>query len=374
MSGNNFNKRYNTPRVLVAPLDWGLGHATRCIPIINELIKCGCEVLIAADKQVFYLLKKEFPNIVFLRCKGYEIEYSKRKKFLRLKIILQAPNILFSIWRERNWLQKIILKYHIDAVISDNRFGMYAKKIPSIYITHQLCIKTGNKKTDFLIKKIHYYFIKKYTNCWVPDFENNGLAGDLSHPAVIPPNVKYIGPLSRFISLGIIEKKYDLLISISGPEPQRTNFENKILKELRYFDGKVFFVRGLPGETGHITYEKTSVTIANHLAADELNKVIEQSRIIVGRSGYTSVMDFVVLGTPAILIPTPGQTEQEYLARYLSENGFFYTATEETFSLNELIEKTQHFEFKKTQTCHEEYKKIINEFVLSLKSSKFATQ
>ena len=374
MSGNNFNKGYNTPRVLVAPLDWGLGHATRCIPIINELIKCGCEVLIAADKYVFFLLKKEFPGLVFLRCKGYEIEYSRRKEHLPLKIILQTPFIFFSIWREKKWLQKMIKVHQIDAVISDNRFGMYTRKISSIYITHQLSIKTGNKRADSLAKKFHYYFIKKYTNCWVPDFEKNGLAGDLSHPVVIPPNVKYIGPLSRFISLEPIEKKYDLLITISGPEPQRTIFENEILEELKEFVGNVLFVRGLPGETGNITIENKSVTITNHLGADELNKVMEQSKIIIGRSGYTSVMDLVALGKHAILIPTPGQTEQEYLAGYLSDKGFFYTASEESFSLKELIKKSQEFEFKKIQSYREDYKKTINEFVLSLKTPKFATQ
>lgn len=373
MSGKKFNTRYTTPRILVAPLDWGLGHATRCIPIVKELVNCGCEVFIAADKHVFFLLKKEFPDIVFLRCKGYEIEYSREKIFFSLKIILQLPSIFFSIWREKKWLKKTIREHHIDAVISDNRFGMYTKKIPSVYITHQLYIKTGNIRTDLLAKRIHYYFIKKYTNCWIPDFEKNGLAGDLSHPDIIPSNAKYIGPLSRFISLEPIEKKYDLLIMISGPEPQRTIFENKIFEELKHFVGNVFFVRGLPAEINKITSSNKSVTIANHLAADELNKVIEQSKMVVGRSGYTSVMDLATLQKHAILIPTPKQTEQEYLARYLSDKGFFYSASEESFSLIELIKKEQKFEYVKIQPDEGKYREIINEFVLSIKTSNFAS-
>ena len=170
-----------------------MGHATRCIPIIKELIRLNCEVFIVADKKIFSLLKKEFPDTVFLRFKGYEIEYSGHKSLLALTLFFQFPKIIFSIFGEKKWIKKIIREHSIDVVISDNRFGMYSKKIPSVYITHQLCIKTGNIFTDNIAKKIHNYFIKKYRSCWVPDFQINGLAGELSHPKKIPSNVVYMG-------------------------------------------------------------------------------------------------------------------------------------------------------------------------------------
>ena len=148
--------------MLVAPLDWGLGHATRCIPIIKELIELNCEVVIAADYHIYFLLKNEFPSTVFLRLRGYEMEYSRNKNWLYLKLLRQAPGLLWNIQMEHKWLDKVIEQYNIDAVVSDNRFGMHSKKVPCIYITHQLLIKTGNSFTEKIAQKIHAYFIKKY--------------------------------------------------------------------------------------------------------------------------------------------------------------------------------------------------------------------
>jgi uncharacterized protein (TIGR00661 family) len=368
---NNSTQKY---RILVAPLDWGLGHATRCIPIIKELIDLDCEVLIAADKKIFFLLKKEFPNTVILPCKGYKIRYSRSKKYFSLQLFYQLPKIIFSICHEKRWLKKTVKLHSIDAVISDNRFGMYHKTIPSIYITHQLSIKTGNKFSEIIAQKIHYYFIKKYSACWVPDEKINGLAGELSHPKKIPQNVFYIGPLSRFKPIKNPEKVYDLLTTISGPEPQRTIFEKFIIQQLKDFLGKTLVIRGIPSEESLCSSLNDSITIINHLPADEFNKVMEQSNIIIGRSGYTTVMDLAVLGKNAILIPTPGQTEQEYLAKYLSEKKYFFTVEQKKFSLQEVLEKYSSFPFQSLDFFHDQYKKTINEFVLSLKSRNFANQ
>ncbi|MEO6837001.1 MAG: glycosyltransferase, partial [Ginsengibacter sp.] len=361
------------PRILIAPLDWGLGHATRCIPIIKDLLYLNCEVIIVATKSTFSLLKKEFPSLVFLRCKGYEISYSRdRKKFLS-KILSQFPKMIFSVWKENYWLKKIIKKERIDAVISDNRFGMYSKKIPSIYITHQLGIKTGNRTTEIIAQKIHYYFIKKYSQCWIPDSKEIGLAGELSHPPIIPSNAIFIGPLSRFKSLPDIEKIYDLLITISGPEPVRTIFENKILNQLKGFPGKTLLIRGVPFDNYKLP-SSDLLEIENHLSAEELNKALEQSKMLIGRSGYTTVMDLAALKKKAILIPTPGQTEQEYLAKYLFDKKYFFSANEENFSIEDALQKASEFEFKNIDMSLNEYKKTINEFVLSLKSGNFASQ
>lgn len=371
---NNFNKIVKIPRILICPLDWGLGHATRCIPIIKELIALNCEVIIAADTLTFSLLKEEFPSIVFLRKKGYEIKYSRAKNGLWVKVLLQLPKIILKINRENKWLKKTIDQYKPDAIISDNRFGMYSKKIPSIYITHQLFIKTGNRFTERIAQKIHYYFIKKFTQCWVPDFKENGLAGKLSHPGKIPSNVIYLGALSRFQSLETIHKKYELLISISGPEPQRSIFENIILSQLHHFCGSVLLVRGLPSATETISSPNSSVKIINHLVAEEFNKALEQSEIVISRSGYTSIMDLVKLHKKAILIPTPGQTEQEYLAKYLFEKKIFYYMKQEKFSLNKALDKSSSFPFTHPHFSCDNYKNVINEFVGSLKTGNFAPQ
>ncbi|MDP4283082.1 MAG: glycosyltransferase [Bacteroidota bacterium] len=356
-------------RILIAPLDWGLGHATRCIPIINELIQLGCEVVIVADNQPFFLLKKEFPNLVFLRCKGYEIEYSQQKTGFFTKMFLQVPKLFFAIRNEKKWLQKIAKGHYIDAVISDNRFGMYCKNIPSIFITHQLFINTGNSFVDFFVQKINNFFIKKYSNCWVPDFKENGFAGKLSHPRKISSKVIYMGPLSRFEALRDVANIYDLLVSISGPEPQRTIFENMILSELQNYPGKVLMVRGLPGEKKELNTPNDSIKIVNHLSSEELNRAFEQSKMVICRSGYTTIMDLVKLKKKAIFVPTPGQTEQEYLAKHLFEKKYFYSIEQKKFSLSIALKNNAGFSPQDFNTPLNDYKKVIAGFVATLKYS-----
>ena len=355
------------PRILICPLDWGLGHATRCIPIIKELANLDCEVMIAADNLTFSLLKTEFPGLTFLSLQGYHIKYSQNKKALPFKIARQIPKLLKRIRAENKWLQHAIDEHNIDAVISDNRFGLYTTKVPCVYITHQLAIQTGSMIGNFIAQRIHYYFIKKYQHCWVPDFEKEELAGKLSHPKKMPENVSYIGALSRFEILPGTDKIYDVLIMISGPEPQRSIFEEIILSSVNDLPGTFFIVRGLPSTPGSISPPNDHIKIENHLDAFSLNKVLQQSKLVVSRSGYTTVMDLIKLGSKAILVPTPGQTEQEYLAKYLLSKGYFYSVSQERFSLKEEINKAAKFAHEKPEGFKEIYKDIIEKWVLLLK-------
>lgn len=301
------------------------------------------------------------------------MKYSRKKHFLPVKILAQIPKMMFTIYKENQWLKKIVAEYKIDAVISDNRFGMYDPKIASVYITHQVLIKTGSSFTENIGRRIHFYFIKKYKECWVPDYEQNGLAGELSHPKKLPGKIKYLGALSRF-EPGVKEKKYDLLISISGPEPQRTIFEKRILVELLSFEGKVLFIRGLPEKNDELRFENPSVEIKNHLPAKQLNEAIMRSEMIISRCGYTSIMDLVKLQKKAILIPTPGQTEQEYLAKYLREKKMFFTINQEDFVLQNVLQEIKTFPFAMPEYNMEQYKNVIDEFVRSLRRHNFASQ
>ncbi|MDQ2862154.1 MAG: glycosyl transferase family 28 [Bacteroidota bacterium] len=373
-SGNKFNTIPQKPKILVTPLDWGLGHATRCIPIINELISLNCEVLIAASGDGYFLLKKEFPTTVIFRIPGYKIEYSRKKKWLPFKLLLQSPRLFFSIFKEYVWLKKAIKNNRIHAVVSDNRFGMFAKNIPCVYITHQLLIKTGNSFSENFLQRIHYSFIKKFNYCWVPDYAQNGIAGELSHQANKPGNVLYAGPLSRFEIWENMPLLYDVIVSISGPEPQRTIFEKIILSQIKSTAKKILVVRGLPGEDMPMVSENASLKIVNHLSSHDLNKAFQQSEIVISRSGYTTVMDLVKLGKKAVLVPTPGQTEQEYVAYYLMKNKFFYSVEQDNFSVNAALNAALSFPFTTFSRPMDDYKKIINEFVLSVKSGNFATR
>lgn len=350
---------------MITPLDWGLGHATRCIPVINELMRNECEVFIAAEGGALALLKQEFPGLHFLPLMGYRMKYSRKKHFLPWKILAQFPKLAFTIFKEHKWLKKIVKEYEIDAVISDNRFGMYHNTIPSVYITHQLRIKTGNRFTEGIARRIHYFFINKYKECWVPDFKVNGLAGELSHPKKLPKKIKYLGALSRF-EVNDVEKKYALLVSLSGPEPQRTIFEEKVLNDLKTFTGKVLFIRGLPGRSNELKYENPMVEIKNHLSSKDLNEAILQSGMIISRCGYTTIMDLVKLKKTAILVPTAGQTEQEYLARRLMKRGIFYTTNQNDFALEDVLRQADMFSGSAPEYNMDQYKNVIKQFVQSI--------
>src|SRR5882757_2554262 len=187
MNGKKINISVQKPRVLIAPLDWGLGHATRCIPIINELIELNCEVLIAAEKATAALLKAEFPTLMFLSLKGYDIRYNKSGKSLAVSILSQLPKIIRNIRHENKWLKKIAAENNIDLIISDNRPGLHHPTIPCIYITHQLKIRAGNMLSEWIAQKMHYHYINKFSVCLVPDAAGTvNLAGALSHPKKLP--------------------------------------------------------------------------------------------------------------------------------------------------------------------------------------------
>ena len=355
-------------KLLIAPLDWGLGHATRTIPLIKCLLTEGCEIVIGAEGQIGQLLRNEFPKLTFLPLKGYNVVYTKQKKWLPLKLFLQTPGIILSVYKEHQWLKKVVKKYSIDAVISDNRFGLYHSSIRSVYITHQLSIKTGNKFSEKIATSIHHWFIKKYKQCWVPDFEGeNNIAGRLSHSGERPDNITYIGGLSRFEKKQGIEIKYDLLILLSGPEPQRNILENLLLLQLKQFSGKVLLVRGQPAEIEN-SFKQNNTTdkiqIKNHLNAEELNLVIQQAEIVICRAGYTTVMDLIKLQKKAILVPTAGQTEQEYLADYLKKQNLFYSVAQDKFLLTTVLEKATAFPYLFKEYNMEQYKKVVHDFLL----------
>jgi UDP-N-acetylglucosamine transferase subunit ALG13 len=342
--------------VLVAPLDWGLGHTTRCIPIIKELIGQGARVLIAAGAGQKAMLKKEFPLQEYLDIPGYNIHY-KGGNFLKWRLLLKIPAILKQVRKENRWLDDIQRKLTIDAVISDNRFGLYHKRIFCIFITHQLQIQSGlfsNGKAGswrsaldrWVNRKLlqwNYKFISKFSVCWVPDEDGSlSVAGLLSHPHTPPPvPLKYIGILSRFQPLEKIEVKDYLLILISGPEPQRTIFENILFGQLTGFTTRTIVLRGLPDSDSPVPFIQQGITIYNHLPSTELNKLISESRHIIARSGYSTVMDLMRLRKTAILVPTPGQTEQEYLGRYLQEKNWMYCASQKNFRLRDAMSAYQ---------------------------------
>ncbi len=354
-------------RILVAPLDWGLGHTTRCIPIIKELEKQGCAIWLAGNEMQKDFLKKEFPLLPFLQLPGYEVKYAKTRTGLILKLVAQLPSISKMIQKENKWLKQKIKEHELDAVISDNRFGLFTDTIPCIFITHQLNIKSPlGRWSEKIIQRWNYHFINRFKECWVPDYEGEiNLAGELSHPQTMPSiPIKYIGPVSRFEKKQA-EIKNDLLIILSGPEPQRSMLEEKIIHQLKGINRQAVLVRGLPEVTKAMEVSG-SVTVFNHLPSAELNEWIEKSAWVIGRCGYSTVMDLMKLKKKCILIPTPGQTEQEYLAKHLRNKKFAFTVSQQNFDLKAALDEASSFSFEFPEEDETLFKNTVQQFLRTL--------
>jgi uncharacterized protein (TIGR00661 family) len=329
-------------RILFTPLDWGLGHTTRCIPLMKYAMGNGHQVIFAGNHNAISIIKSEFPGIQTVSIRGYDVCYTSKPWLLPFALLCQIPKIFKRIKQENKWLNTFTDKEKIDLIISDNRYGMYHKKTKSIFITHQLTIQVPQSVfLQTLLNKINEYFIKHFHSCWIADYPINGLSGDLIKFQDLT-NVQYLGNLSRFKKTVMDKTTWDILFLLSGPEPQRTILEKKILAT-DFENKKIILVRGLPASSEALT--KENITVYQHLNSEQLSEVILQSRVIVCRSGYSTLMDLVKLQKHAVVIPTPGQTEQIYLAKYLHQKHMMLAINQQDFDAKNMEELFNTFNF-----------------------------
>jgi len=333
--------------VLVAPLNWGLGHATRIVPIVEVLLKYNSKVILAADKRPYEFLKQRFPDIEIIRFPGFEPEYTSNAS-MALKMVFSFPSMLIKARKAHKLLQKIITHHHVDIIISDNRFEAYSKDAYSVFITHQLNIQTNGLQKIFkpIITKLIYNYIKHYDELWIPDYEDpeQNLSGKLSHVKKFPiKNHHFIGPLSRFEPNEDYNdiKKDDLLIILSGPEPQRTKLEDLLIKKVLQSNLKTTILQSKPEENKHT--QKENIKFISHASDKQIAALIKSAKMIISRPGYSTVMDLSIFGKKAIFIPTPGQTEQEYLANKLKNQDYCYYEKQEAFDLNISLKESEKY-------------------------------
>ena len=305
-------------KVLICPLNWGLGHATRCVPIIQKLMTEGHEVTVVADGYPLQFLRQEFPTLRFIEFPSYSVYYASGTSQVGA-MLFNSPSIVRGIINEHRWLINLLKTEHFDQVISDNRFGMWNKRVHSIYITHQLMIKMPQelKFLEPLAHFIHKMFINRYDECWIPDTkENGGLSGDLAHEYPLPRNAKFIGTLSRFEGMGNTTPTtdYEVVAIVSGIEPQRTLFEEHLIQKYKNRAKRILIVSGQPQQK-QTKIQTDNITLVPHLSTQELAAAFLGAKKIISRSGYSTIMDLEALKClqKAEFIPTPGQTEQEYL-------------------------------------------------------------
>ncbi|MDY6373897.1 MAG: hypothetical protein SPK61_04850 [Bacteroidales bacterium] len=306
---------------LVAPLNWGLGHAARVIPIIKRLVNEEAEVMIGGNGESLKFLRAEFPNLKYVELPGVDIKYSSGKSQV-WAVLRQLPSIIHYSIKEHRAVKSIVLKYGINTVISDNRFGLYGSGVESIYITHQIMVKMPHllKWLEPIVYRIHRHVIECFNECWIPDYADSesSLAGDLTHKYPLPRNARFIGPLSRFTSLPqkCRPVQCDVLIILSGVEPHRTMFEKVVVERFRNSEKKVVLVRG---KAGFSNVDYGNIEVHGVMTAAEILPYIVGAGKVISRCGYTTVMDMHLLKkTNVEWSATPGQTEQEYLLYRIS--------------------------------------------------------
>jgi len=355
-------------KILIAPLNWGLGHASRCIPIIRNLEKLGAEVLIASDGVALDLLKKEFPKNTFFELPGYNVNYEGKN--FGWAMLRQSSKILAAIAKENKALKSIVKENSIDAVISDNRFGCYSKTVPSVFISHQLNLIAPAKIMEKPANVMNRFLMDNFQKIWIPDLPGEpNLAGKLSHGHDL--EAEYLGVLSRMENFKT-EKKYDVAVVLSGPEPTRSSFELEIFRQALSLEDKQFIiVRGMP-ERWEYYFMKPHMEVVSFMTSKMLNETMLAADMIIARSGYSTVMDLFKLQKPALLVPTPGQTEQEYLANELSSKKLFLTQSQEELNIRKAMEEIDNYRGFSESDFHSNKKldEILNNFLQKLETSK----
>ncbi len=324
-------------KIAYAICSLGLGHATRSIPLIEKLINEGHEVFIIAHGRAMDVIKKYFNDIKIIDIPDYPIEYTKSGAALFPYLIFKSPRIIEALLKEHSKFVKLFNRENFNVVISDNRYGIFTpvgSGAKSFLITHQLRIMNPYriKFLEDLSMVYNSYLLKYFKKILVPDFEENSLSGDLSHNLkyLDTKKIEYIGPISQYKKIDA-EKNIDVLFVISGPEPQRTIFQNIVLNSLKNFDGKYFVLLGRPDK------EIEEKNIKSFVGKDEMEKLLNSSKVIVSRSGYSTIMDLYFIGGKPVFVPTPSQPEQEYLAQYLEERKLALYFEQNDFSISKIF-------------------------------------
>jgi uncharacterized protein (TIGR00661 family) len=339
--------RHKIKRVLVAPLDWGLGHATRCIPLVRLLLDKGCFVLLAGSGPSLALLRTEFPTLPFFILPPYNPQYPRSAGMIP-KMVTQLPKFIRTIRDEHIVLENIITENEIDIVISDNRYGCWSSKARSVFITHQSNVLMP-KRFGWLsipVRWVNEYLMKRFAECWVPD---NGGEESLSGKLIsfgkrnFHPEITFVGPLSRLVKSksAQMNEVYDLVAVCSGPEPQRSMFEKLLKNQLRSYEKKFLIIRGVVEPSKPVKFHNGE--IINFLTSEAMNIVLDKAKLVVARSGFSTIMDMSALGKKVIFVPTPGQTEQEYLASRIMQKGIAYSMDQDKLDLKLAFEEARGY-------------------------------
>lgn len=330
-------------KVMYAVCSWGLGHATRSLPVIRKLEDEGNNITLVSHGRSLDLLKKELgTNHEYIDIPDYPMLLSNNSRQFMAKSMIYWPMFIHRMRKGLTKITKILKKKNYDKIISDGRYDVYSKKIPSFLITHQ--IRILNPMRFEIFEKgseiFNLFFFKRFAGVLIPDYKTDNLSGDLSHNLnkIDEKKLHYVGALSDFKKINK-KKDIDYLISITGPEPQRTILQKRLLPQIKNLDGKIVVTLGKTEAKENITDE--DVETYSFLTKKQREDILNRSKIVVSRSGYSTILDLAVIKTKALMTPTPGQTEQEYLAKYHNNKKTFYCVNQDKIDLAEDIKKTK---------------------------------
>jgi hypothetical protein len=338
---------------------------------MRYLLSGGHSVVFAGNEWQRQYIEESFPAIETIHLEGYNVSYSRRGNGFMFSLFYQMPRLLKEMRKEHEWLLKMTEDRQFDGVISDNRYGLFHPTIPSVFMTHQLLVQSGvGDTTDNVLRGMHYKYIDRFSRCWVVDVDGKpNLSGKLAHPTVKPANTEYLGLLSQLAGPPSVDgAEKHLLILLSGPEPQRTILSELLWEQVQDYEGKVIFVEGsnasrtptsIPANISHYT----------QVTKQQLEPLISDASLVVCRSGYSTLMDLVALEKKAILIPTPGQTEQEYLGKHLHKEGVFFSMPQRHFDLKQAMQDVKLFPFTRLafEGAFTQYERVVVGWVDQIK-------
>jgi len=323
-------------RILYTVLNWGLGHASRSVPLIKVLLNQGNDLHICSDGLAFELLKAELSSSQLYELPSLRIHYNKQSMVSNM--LSQLPHLMNHYRADIKAIQTLEKKIKPDIIIADHRYGTRHKNCHSIFLGHQLSILNPDFTNQGLASTINAKLINRFDEIWVPDIADQTFSGRLSSNEKIKRPIHFIGPLSRFNRVPNTNKQYDILAVLSGPEPNRTNLEARIFEQMKELDGRFAIVSGIPDSKITST---SRIEVFGLQVKSDLQALCNRSKRFVGRAGYSTIMDMCALGLPSLLMPTPGQTEQLYLSHHIHDHQFQF-CTEAKLDLESFMNSLVH--------------------------------
>lgn len=340
-------------RIFYKVLSWGIGHATRSLPIIRRLVGLRHDVIVSSSGRALQLLKLELGNSCsFLEIPDINSSFLRDYHYVLLlpKAMTEIPKFFRSIRWEHEIAEKVVHEFRVDLVLTDNCYGAYSDKIPCYFLAHHLKPFWFWKSQFFqqTNEKMISVFLNRFDKILVPDYPGSPLSGLLSRnfKYIDERKVRYVGILSDY-QRRHLQKDIDYLILISGHEPQRTSFQNILMKQLKDLSGKVVVCLGTPDKLGKY-YSEGGLEVYGFLAKRERDNLMNRARFIISRPGYSTLMDIFETGLRSgLFIPTPNHTEQEYLAEIHQRSGNLWAVKQKRINLKDNVEKARELSFFK---------------------------